>query len=339
MTITTAEYKAAIEAKIAAASGATSLKDLTLIKTNADLWLLNNDGGTITGYASLEALIQDYQDDLTGGSTSIDLSFVGVSAFPPLAASSGTSYQNNELITTSGTWTVPANVFKLKVFATGGGGGGGGSITGDGPTPGSGGAAGGTAISEISVEPGQVLTIVIGAGGVGVNGASGTDGGKTTVQVGNYICAIGLGGGKGVKNSSSATNPAGSHSIGAESIVGGGGGQGGTISGGGLPIAGGGFIAFVRASFSSGASNIPGLQVNNGGTGGTVTGGGGGGGGSFYGDGGDGGDGVSANIVGVFGSAPISTHYGAGGGGAGGSNGSGGATGGDGISGAVEIYY
>lgn len=83
MTITTAEYKAAIEAKIAAATGATSLKDLTLIKTNADLWLLNNDGGSITGYASLEALIQDKQDGLTGSSTLNDVSFVGVSAFPP----------------------------------------------------------------------------------------------------------------------------------------------------------------------------------------------------------------------------------------------------------------
>jgi hypothetical protein len=81
MPITTAQLKAAIEAKIAAANGSTTLEDLTLLKANADLWLLNN-AGTITGYASLEALIQTRQNALTGSSSVDDISYTSASAFP-----------------------------------------------------------------------------------------------------------------------------------------------------------------------------------------------------------------------------------------------------------------
>lgn len=332
MTITTAQYKAAIEAKIAAANGSTTLKDLSLIKTNADLWLLNNPAGSISGYATLEGLIQTIQNALTSSSTLNDVSFVGVSAFPPQPISAGGNYENSTLITTSGAWTVPADVFKLKVFATGGGGGGGGSITGDGPTPGSGGGAGGTAISELMVTPGQVLNIIIGAGGVGVNGLNGTVGGETFVRINTAIIAYGRGGSAGVKNSNVATNQGTASSLGSD-IINGGGGGGGGVTGGGSPPAQGGRYAFV------GSTIITTILATNSGLGGTVTGGGGGGGCSYYGQGGTGGNGVSINDIGFNGSAPTSTHYGAGGGGAGGSNGSGGATGGNGIAGAVEIYY
>lgn len=108
-----------------------------------------------------------------------------------LVGSGGYIYKTT--ITTSGTFTVPAGVSKLKIFATGGGGGGGGSITGDGPTPGSGGGAGGTAISEIIVTPGQVINVAIGAGGAGGVTANGASGGDTTVSTGTSIIAYGRG--------------------------------------------------------------------------------------------------------------------------------------------------
>ena len=94
MAITTAQYKAAVEAKIAAATGSTSLDDLTLIKSNADLWLQNNPGGSITGYSSLESLIQTKQNALTGSSTLDDITLTGVSAFPPVSASAVKSRQS-----------------------------------------------------------------------------------------------------------------------------------------------------------------------------------------------------------------------------------------------------
>lgn len=86
MTITTAQYKAEIEARIAAANSGTTLDDLTLVKNNADLWLRNNQGGSITGYASLESLIQTKQNALSGSSTLDDITLVGAAAFPAAAA-------------------------------------------------------------------------------------------------------------------------------------------------------------------------------------------------------------------------------------------------------------
>lgn len=247
----------------------------------------------------------------------------------------GVAYTRSAMITASGTWVVPAGVRRLKVFATSGGGAGGGSSTGDGTTPGQGGNAGGTSISEIEVSPGDTLTITIGTGGTGVSQANGNAGGATVVRIGNYIVAYTIGGTGGLKNSSAAGNPLGVNSIASESLVGGVGGGGGSIS----AQAPGGSFSFVRTIYSGAITTPSGITVSNGGIGGSVTGGGGGGGCSRYGQGGTGGNGVNSNIVGANGQAPASTSYGAAGGGAGGSNGSGGAAGGNGIAGVVEILY
>ena len=86
MAITTTNIKAAIEAKIAAATGLTPLEDLTIIKSDADLWLRNNSGGSITGYATLESLIQTKENALTGASTLDDITLAAVAAYPPQEA-------------------------------------------------------------------------------------------------------------------------------------------------------------------------------------------------------------------------------------------------------------
>lgn len=88
MTLTTAQLKAAIEAKIAAASGSTTLEDLTIIKRLADTWLANNSGGSITGYSSLVSLLQARQNALTGSSTLDEMVLAGVAAFPAKSAAS-----------------------------------------------------------------------------------------------------------------------------------------------------------------------------------------------------------------------------------------------------------
>lgn len=86
MTILTTQAKAALEAKIAAANGSTTLEDLTALKVVADGWLNYNPGSTITGYATLEGLIQTRQNALTGSSTLDDISFAIAAAGPALPA-------------------------------------------------------------------------------------------------------------------------------------------------------------------------------------------------------------------------------------------------------------
>ena len=99
--------------------------------------------------------------------------------------------------TTSGSWTVPANVYKLHLMAIGGGGGGAqpsnvidfNSMGGNG---------GNSAIASVPVNPGDELTITIGAGGaVGAVDNSGVTGGATAVLRGMAAligAAPGLGG-------------------------------------------------------------------------------------------------------------------------------------------------
>lgn len=74
-----------------------------------------------------------------------------------------------QIFTSSGSWTAPAGVTKVKATVVGGGGGGNG---GSAPNPTSGGA-GGVAIGVYTVVPGTTYNIVIGSGGTGVSGGNG----------------------------------------------------------------------------------------------------------------------------------------------------------------------
>lgn len=173
MPITTAQYKAAVEAKIAAATGATSLDDLTLIKSNADLWLRNNSSGTIAGYAALEALIQAKQDTLTGGSTLDDISLAGMAALPPVVGK--TLVWKTQPFLTSGTFTRPAKMAGDIAWVTASAGGGGGtSYSAFSVVRG---ACGGSWCKDrpVNVPVGSSHTVVIGSGGT-----AGNSGGNTT---------------------------------------------------------------------------------------------------------------------------------------------------------------
>ncbi|EED65666.1 hypothetical protein SR914_11870 [Comamonas testosteroni] len=110
---------------------------------------------------------------------------------------------------TNGSFTVPAGVTKIFITAIGGGGGGGGGKSGNlGNVEyqgGGGGGGGGACVNRnpYNVTPGQVLTIVVGAGGVGATasptssdrGNVGQPGGNTTVT-GTGISIV-AGGGAG----------------------------------------------------------------------------------------------------------------------------------------------
>lgn len=108
----------------------------------------------------------------------------------------GNNYNNSELLTASGTWTVPDGVTMIRALIGGGGqagydGGRGQNGTtgntaadnpgkgGEGGEKGVGGAPGKVAALNIAVSPGDVVTVTIGAGGQ----TNGEEGAATTLTV------------------------------------------------------------------------------------------------------------------------------------------------------------
>lgn len=168
------------------------------------------------------------------------------------------------VVTATGNFVVPTNVFRLDIEAWGGGGGGGGvGSAGNGSAGGGGG--GGYARSTLDVVPGQIIPVVIGAAGsAGVAGGAGGAGGTTTVA---GLTAAGGGGGS--------------------ANTGGTGGSGGTASGGVISVpgagGGGGYLSGTGIGASGGGSTAGGAGGNGGigpGSAGGIPGGGGGGTGS-----------------------------------------------------------
>lgn len=103
-------------------------------------------------------------------------------------------FSNMDVITSTGTWTNPGSVTKVKVTVVGGGGGGAGGYRGPVQCGGGGGGAGGTAIEIITI-PTSPVPITIGDGGSGgpTYLSSGTAGG--TSSFGAYCSATGGSGG------------------------------------------------------------------------------------------------------------------------------------------------
>ena len=116
---------------------------------------------------------------------------------------------NTASFTTAGTttWTVPTGVFRVRVRLVGGGGGGAGG-NGASTWSSGGGASGGYSEGFVSVTPGQVIVVTIGAGGAGSaqgNGNSGSTGGTTSF--GAFMSATGGSGGFGGTSTSSGGSP------------------------------------------------------------------------------------------------------------------------------------
>ena len=89
----------------------------------------------------------------------------------------GSGFSDMSVYTSSGSFTVPANVYRLKVEVWGAGAGGGRSSLGSG---GSGGGGGGYCLGFINTTPGTVHTITIGTGGAGATVTYGTSGGNSS---------------------------------------------------------------------------------------------------------------------------------------------------------------
>ena len=187
-------------------------------------------------------------------------SFVGSGA--SLTGIAG-GFSNLQVFTSSGTWTNPGSVTKVKVTVVGGGGNGG---TAPGPSPGSvatGGGAGGAAIEVIPFPSGTNVPVTVG----GVGGTS---------SFGGYCSATGGGAGVSVNPSFGRIGGAGgSGSGGTINITGGKGGGGGVavpvylgITGkGGETIFGGGGAPIALASGTD-ENGDPGSGYGAGGSGG-----------------------------------------------------------------------
>lgn len=81
---------------------------------------------------------------------------------------SGRVYVNEQIFTSTSSWTVPAGVASAQVILVGAGGGGGG---GSRDTAGGGGGGGAVVVKNLTVTPGTTYTVTIGAGGQGGQGA------------------------------------------------------------------------------------------------------------------------------------------------------------------------
>ena len=253
-------------------------------------------------------------------------------------------------------WTVPAGITDICILCIGGGAGGaGGGATGYRCCGGAGG--GGAWKNNVSVTPGEVLTIITGSGGSGNSGGSnseqpGGNGGDSKVErSGTALChasgatwnghsscnggnvVVGDGGGLGGGDASLTGSAWGNGNQmvdldGTGNYSGGCGGYGTGGGGGGVGNKGGGAWQSSTTSFShNGRGTYDILSNNNVGypDGGT---------GRSGGTNGSGGSGGYGNIVGGAGSGGAGGYYGGGGGG-----GQYGGGGGQGGKGAVRIMW
>lgn len=215
--------------------------------------------------------------------------------------------------TSNQNYTIPSGYVGMEVFGVGGGGGGNQGYS----AYGGGGAGGGycAIVSNVAISPGNIVSVSIGAGGLGTGWVN-NDGGSTIVSLNGIQILVATGGkagnGKNGGNGGSGGG-AGAATTGAGAWGGSNGDKGGSIASGGtggtgqgwstyyngIPYAGGG----SGGSYNSGS--YAGATAGGGGSGGPIgtpggggaygTGGGGGGGGydlGSYPAGGNGGSGV-----------------------------------------------
>jgi len=210
---------------------------------------------------------------------------------------SNSSFAQTSSFTSTGSYTVPAGVSIITIECWGAGGGG-GNQSSNGQAGGGGGGA--YSSSQISVTPGMVYAVTVGAAGT-----SGTSGGDTYVTLTGApsVTVSANGGSSGTNNSTSgATGGLASNGIGTIRYSGGNGGNAGSgNSGGGGGVAGstgdGG-----NASGSIGGTGTPTL-VGSGGNGANgVSGNNNGRTGNTYGGGGSGASYSSSNKTGGSGS-------------------------------------
>ncbi len=184
----------------------------------------------------------------------------------------------SQVFAASGTFTIPAQVTRLRVTVIGGGGGGGGSTSASGG--GGGGGAGGRGNAWLySLTPGAQVPVTVGGGGSGGTGAAtGAFGG--TSSFGSYCSATGGGGGTAATSSATGVGASGGGTAGASVSF------AGSMGSDGIP-------GVARGGDGGGPSGGKGSSSGSNGVTAPTSGGGGGGGASGAGfNGGSGGSGL-----------------------------------------------
>jgi len=146
---------------------------------------VNIDDGVRTSTAlSAYILANDYTGNVKAGNVLSDNYRYANGS--PISFGGGGGFSNMQVFTSSGTFTVPTGITKVKVTVVGGGAG-----------PGNigGGGGGGTAIEIISgLTPGNTVSVTVGSGGGGFNISGGTSSFGAFCSATGGIATSGLGG-------------------------------------------------------------------------------------------------------------------------------------------------
>ena len=209
------------------------------------------------------------------------------------------------VVTSTGTFTIPTGITKLKVTVVGGGGGGGGSSADINYQGGSGGGAGGAGISYLTgLTPGNTISVTIGAagtGGAGGNNIAGS-GGSTSIASGTQsITTVTATGGVG----GVSTQYANARNLGTTK-----GGNGGSCSGATMNFGGNAGANTYKSGGNDGQQDVsgggagsifgggaPGKNTNDGNGAAGAAFGAGGGGAQFQGSSNTGGAGVAGVVI------------------------------------------
>ena len=203
----------------------------------------------------------DSNGTATGGLESPTVTIGDISLSPVIGQAEWFGLTTSDLGTS---WTVPTDVTSISIVCIGGGGGGAGCANSYGYAGGGGGGGGLAYANNVSVTPGETLTIKAGrAGAAGSRGQNGTDGGISSVRRGSTdLCSVngGYGGsasnvggdgggaiGTGTRYTGGAGGPGQSYSRG-----GGGGGAAGYSGDGGDARGGNNFSAGENGSGGGG---------------------------------------------------------------------------------------
>lgn len=174
-------------------SSSTFIKEYIIVRTDTS-------SNTVT--------IDPYSTETINGAATFAIPVLGASTYPStihLIGNGGTDWKGIRIerpadvinsvqaFTSSGTWTKPSGVTKVRVQLVAGGGGGGFSGTEGAP----GGAAGGYSEEIIDVSAVSSVSVTIGAGGAGSSATAVVGGTGGTTSFGAYLSATGGTGGAG----------------------------------------------------------------------------------------------------------------------------------------------
>jgi hypothetical protein len=204
----------------------------------------------------------------SGATTGQTLIFNGVNWVPSTPA----TLANQQIFSANGNFTVPAGVTKIDVEVVGSGGGGGG-ITGATYRFGTGGGSGSYARGRLTVSPGDVYAVVVGAPGVGGVAGNNPGGNGAASSFGVLISCPGGVGGFAEKTSPNLDYTANSaNPTGGDLRSRGQSGYGLSVSATGFALSKGGDTPFgpgvFTATTTSGANGNSGVARGTGGSGG-----------------------------------------------------------------------